>query len=487
MHSTHHTSLPALGLALLLSLSTAAASLAQDPGKLYASALALAEQGDFEGAARTLEPLRNTSPLPPAALALLGALEVRLGRTEQALATLRPLVDAPEAGAMALYNAGRAARQLGRFEEAERYLRRAGDGATPEEPAFEAQRDLGLMLGGLGRLAQALPVLLAWVASHPADTEARLAAAACAVELNRPPEARRLLEDMAGDGGLADDDPRVTLLRGKLLLITGQPQAAADLLAAQLHSARPRPIPDRLALDLRRVAAEAYLRLANGQAAVDLLHGRSANDASLTLLLARAHYSTGEAERAARTLEPWRATMEESTSTSGLAQELRAAWFYQFGRALLAQNLAEQALPYLEKATALAPSDTPSWQGYGQALVLSGQRSAGRAALERFRQLTLQSASRSQRQASAEAGASDPTRRNLAQAAEWAERGETDRAFDLLHQEQAVAPQDPRPWLAEIRLLDQLGQLPRARQLAEEAAKRFPDRIEEFRSAVRPD
>ncbi len=410
-------------------------------------------------------------------MALLGALELRLGQPAKALATLRPLVADANADPIALHNAGRAARSLGRFDEAEGYLRRAAQSAA----AVEAQRDLGLMLGGLGRLAEALPLLLSWVESHPGDKEARLAAAACAVELNRPPEAQQLLD------GLADDEPRVALLHGKLLLITGEPQAAADLLSAQLKRTVAPAGEDRVSLDMRRVAAEAYLRLANGEAVVGLLRGRTEKDANLALLLARAHFTAGAAAQAAATLQPFIEAIEGPHPPGDLPGDLRAALFFHYGQALLTQDLAARALPYLKQATELSPSDTQAWQNYGQALVLSGQRQAGMAALQRFRQLTLHATSQRELQSTAQAGASDPTARNLAQAAKVAAQGETDRALDLLHQEQTVAPKDPRPWLAEIRLLRQTGQLQRANQVAEQAAKRFPGQLEEFRSALSSD
>src|SRR4029079_19837515 len=59
-----------------------------------------------------------------------------------------------------------------------------------------------------------------WARQHTDDTEAPLAAALCALDLDRPSEAEELLSD------LSQEDPKVRLLWGQLLLEKRDPRGA---------------------------------------------------------------------------------------------------------------------------------------------------------------------------------------------------------------------------------------------------------------------
>src|SRR4030095_13630796 len=154
-------------------------------------------------------------------------------------------------------------------------------------------------------------LLRAWSLAHPEDQEARLSAAYGAVELNRPPEAEELLKD------LPEDNPRARLLRGRVHVLRGEPEATLATLQPLLASA-----PPALELEVRRYLAEAHLALGQSSEAITLLQGKTGTDPSLAILLSRAHYQSGNPADAAADLEPFAAkflTQEPTTAGNRLA------------------------------------------------------------------------------------------------------------------------------------------------------------------------
>src|ERR1700674_583214 len=89
-------------------------------------ATALAAAGKFKEAIAKLEALRRDPACPPRAVALLGALYLKVNRPKEALEVLRPLAEPADAQPAVLYNAGLAALALHEVPVAEGYLGRAG-------------------------------------------------------------------------------------------------------------------------------------------------------------------------------------------------------------------------------------------------------------------------------------------------------------------------------------------------------------------------
>ncbi len=187
--------------------------------------------GDLEGAIAVLEPLRGKPGTHPAALSLLGALYLEAGRADDSLAILGPLADGAAAGPVILHNAARAARAVGQMAKAEAYLERA----VAKAPVSPASRELGILRGSQGRIAESYRLLRPWALANPGDREVRLSAAYGAVELARPAEAEELLKD------LPQDNPAVQLLRGRLHLAAKRPQDALNAAEAALQTAPGNP------------------------------------------------------------------------------------------------------------------------------------------------------------------------------------------------------------------------------------------------------
>lgn len=416
--------------------------------------------GDVQGALALLEPLKGKAGAPPAALSLLGALYLQIDRPQDALAILGPIADTEAVGPVILDNAGRAALAVGQTEKGERYLERA----VAKAPVSPAARELGLLRGRQGRPVDSYKLLRPWALANPEDEEARLAAAFCALELNRPPEARELLD------GLKEDNPRVRLLRGKLLLLEGDPRAAISTLEPLLQNG-----PDSLDLDARRFLAEAWSLVGESSRAVELLQGRTAKSADLSLLLAKAQYQSGSPADSAATLEPFARDLLAREPANPAERALAASLALEYGRALVGTAKWPEAAAALEKATQLDPTVPQAWQLLGQAQLAAGRREDAMKSVAKFRELQSAEKGQAEQMRDAEAGQRDPTRRNLQQALDLARKGQGDEALRLIRQEKELAGNDPRPRAAEVSALLLLGRPQEALQAAEAAVQAAPD------------
>lgn len=108
--------------------------------------------------------------------------------------------------------------------------------------AQEGARAEGLRLAAQGKWLEAYKQLRPWALAHPDDVQARMVAGYSAIRLQRLAEAERLLSD------LPQNEPRVRLLWGELLLTQGNPWGALDMLKPleEKH-------PPEIAADLRRL------------------------------------------------------------------------------------------------------------------------------------------------------------------------------------------------------------------------------------------
>jgi predicted Zn-dependent protease len=361
-----------LALALILSLAlamspplAAQAKLAPpsaETQKTIQAALAKVQAGDVAGGIALLEPLKTGPGSHPAALSLLGSLYLRAGRPADALALLGPIADTDAAGPMILGNAAQAAFAVGQTAKAETYLRRA----VARAPGSPAARDLGMLLGGDGRLAESYGLLRPWALANPDDSEARLAAAFAAVELQHADEGEELLK------GLPQDNPRIQLLRARLLALEKAPQGAIALLEPILRNGPPELLPE-----VQRTLARLYMDTGGARKTVELLRGKTEGDPSLALLLGRAQNQTGDAAAAAEALAPFaKAGLADKEPATPGDRAAAAALELEYGQALLTLSKPAEAIPALDLSTRLDPSSARGWQLLGQAQLAAGQRDA---------------------------------------------------------------------------------------------------------------
>ncbi len=451
------------------------APMSPEERETVAKALEMVGSGDLEGAVLALEPLHERGGAPPIARATLGALYLELGLEDDALAILRPLADAPEANPAVLYNAGRAALAQGEGPLGESYLERC----VALQPVSPAARTLGLLRGGQGRSAEAFGLLEPWAATNPGDQEARLAAAVSGLQLGRLPEAEALLE------GLPSSEPKVALLRADLLLKRRDAEGAVALLEPLLGQA-----PAEARVDLLVLLSTAYLELGRSAAAVDLLRERGSAHPRLALALARAQHRGGNVEEATATLAPFAARLPAPGNlpkTLPSNAPLMASMALEYGRLLLTGEQAEQAGVFLSLASELNPYSRETWQELARARAATGDQAGAEEALGRLEALAEARERAKVPGFTGQRRQEDSTGKRLAEALEWVERGEAQKALDILRQEISLAPEDPRPRLLEVRTLVGLGQLDAALASIDTAVPLFPESpdVLHFRAVVR--
>jgi Flp pilus assembly protein TadD len=424
--------------------------------------------GRAESAVELLEPLRDTADATPRLLALLGTAYLEAGRAEDALSVLAPLADAADADPAVLYNAGRAAFAAGDAERAEGYLERS----VELQPGTPASRELGLQRGREGRMREAYRLLRPWVTANPGDTEARLAAAMAAIQIERVPDAERFLE------GLSTDSPRVRLLSAQLRLMQGDPRGALAILAPVLSDP-----PSEMEMDIRRAAAEAHLAVGQAEQAIELLEGRAEADPATALKLAQAQDQIGELESALATMKPFAdRLLVIARETEGRMQgrDLAATFASEYGRLLVTAGRHEEALPHLELATRLAPDERQAWQSLGQSLAAVGRRDEATAALERFQELAESAGPATAGARRRARDTQDPTGREVRRAQELLTEDQGEQALTVIREEKKLTPDDIRTWLMEARILLFEERVGEALEVAEETVRRFPEYVDAY-------
>jgi Flp pilus assembly protein TadD len=367
-----------LTLAIVLSVApplAAQTKLAPPPPEVQQtiqSAVQKAQGGDLQGAIALLEPLRKPGA-HPAALSLLGSLYLEAGRSSDALALLGPIAETDAAGPLILHNAAQAALAEGQTERAEKYLQRA----VRMAPGSPASRDLGLLLGQDGRLAESYGLLRPWALAHPDDPDARLAAAFTAVELQRAAEGEELLK------GLPAENPRVQLLHARLLTLENAPQGAIALLEPLARNGPPELLPE-----VRRNLAKLYLGVGDSKKAIDLLQGKVGDDATLAVLLGRAQYRAGNLEGAIQVLAPFaKPALGTADPTAPGDRGTVAELEMEYGQALAATSQWNEAIQALDRSTKLNPKVLEAWQLLGRAQLAAGQREAAESSMAKVKEL----------------------------------------------------------------------------------------------------
>lgn len=416
-------------------------------------ALTLAGGGDLTGAIAIVEALCAQPGAPEAAFAMLGGLHVEAGNLERAMEVLGPLATRDPADPAVLYNAGRAAEGLERFQDANTFYRRS----LAIQPGSPALRSLGMMIGRLGQPDVAYEFLGPWTRANPGDAEARMAAAAGAIALERAPEAEVLLE------GLPGNDPGVKLLRAQVLLQRADPWGAINQL--RLLEAEPPPALDSA---IRRTLARAYLVVGEAEGAlaqIEPLEGGGPDDA---VILANAYFQAGRLEDAVQTLAPHAEPLLEGPPSTPLP---RAAGqlALEYGRYLHSAGEAPRAIPFLRLATELDPDTPAAFQALGQAFAAAGERDLAREALERFQELSQTAANEIAALDRRRRDVDDPTGRVVREALQQAGAGDVEAALEKLRGESGLAPDDPRPAYAASSILLHAGRPEEALALADHA------------------
>lgn len=458
-------------LTLLMLLAVADSGVAQDMEMSEAEAQAISKAldgalgalkgGRYEEAITFLEPLSRRPDAPDQVHALLGAAYVEASRPQQALATLERLIESHSDDPAVLYNAGRAALAIGRNADGERYLGKAAALA----PGSPAARLLGLIRIRQGRILSAYQLLAPLAFANPSDSEVRIAAASAAIQLQRTAEAEQLLSD------LPQTDPVVRLLWGRLLLLKEEPHTALSIVEPLTDS----PAAEALSTDIRRLLAEIHLEIGDTVAARQLLSDLPLN-LSTALKLAQATAANGDLETAIHSLEPFREPLLEGDGEDipPTARRMRANVAQELGLLLVKTARHGEAVPVLEAATRLDPQASPAWQGLEAAYTAVGRTRDAERARDRLTSLKTQLEAAGNRQANAQ-DLDDATGRELRKARALVGEGRFEAALGVVRTELALVPDDPRPRLAESRILLLLGRNEEALEAVERALSKAGD------------
>lgn len=452
---------PTLLILLILILCGVGGATGQEPPPFSDAgrqALELLGKNDYAGAIALLEPEQKAGRLNPVEQAMLGTLYIEVGRPGEAAEVLGPLADRDDADAAVLYNAGRASQAMGLMPAAEKYFERS----VALVPVSPAARELGLIWGAAGRIFDAYRLLHPWARANPDDVEARIAAASCALRLERETEADELI------AGLPETNPKVAMLRGQSLLQIGKPEDALTILEPLLEHAPPEMRPD-----LVRAIADTYVALGRSQQAIDLVPQGPGSDVRLALILATAHYRQGAVDDALKTLEPFAAALPERYQAKAPLGPMAAGISFEYGRLLVAAGRSGEAVPFLETSTALVPSNAPAWKSLGDALLAAGRRDEALAARKTFRDLSAEENQR-RRDLQGQRSVADPVARTIVQSQNVLNDGDGARALELLRREMQLSPQDLRLYLTEVSTLLKLDRKQEALERAETTLALFP-------------
>lgn len=438
-------------------------------------AVAAMQSGAYPEAIELLEPLSRRLDAPAQVKALLGAAYVEDQRPQQALAVLEPLIGSGEDPAV-LFNAGRAALLADRVQDGEAYLERAATLA----PGSPAARFLGMLRGKQGRAVDAYRLLRPLALARPDDFDVRLAAATSGLQLRRLAETETLLT------GMPKNDVRVRLLWGRLLLLQGNPHAALEMtkpLDSEAEAAK------LIQTDVHRLLADIHLEMGNPSAALALLEKLPVTDTTTQFKLGQAYFRSGNVEAALATLEPFKERLLDPPDDHlpPDVRRRRAILAGEIGRYQIAAGMHEEARAMLEAATVLDPQLASAWQLLGQSLAVLGDSDGAKQALERFQTLSAAKGSNTAIQHRVRADLDDATGRELRKVERLVGEGRFSAALGLVRTELALSPQDPRPLLAESRILLLTGRHDEALQSVERAITSAPDLADVWyqRGAVR--
>ncbi len=464
-------------LLLLLILLPLAAAGQQEPtaaDETLNRVLKHLESGELDPAIGALEEALAQGEEDPRVSQTLGALYLEADRPADAVAILTPMADSPDAEPAVLYNAGRATARVGDLDKAKGYLERSL-AMTPVSPAA---RELGFVRLRQGNLIDAYLLLRPWSRLHPEDTGAQLAATSCAVALGRASDAQDALIT------LPLDLPTANILRGRVGLLNEDGWGA--LAVIQPLSENP---PEGLEAQVLSVLAESYLLVGQPESALEALEAAAGTDPDLVRLLSRAQVAMGQHEAALQTLRPVAENLRSSIGPDSpdsdriLAAEVAA----DYGQMLSQAGRSSEALPSLEYATAVYPSNAEAWEWLSGALAAEGRNEESQRALGVSQ--VLRGTDPDGAALSLGTLANDPTGARLRWAMHLSSSGNREEALNVVRQEEILAPGDPRPMILEARLLSELGRLQQALEVTEATVRLAPDIADSYymRGVVRLD
>lgn len=431
-----------------------------------------AQGGDKAGALARVRTLAQGAAGNRRTLSLAGALYLQLGQPSEAYALLKSLADASDAEPAVLYNTARAALALEKLDEGREYLRRA----TIAEPTSPAARDFGMILAREGRVVEAYFLLRPWALRHAQDGDVRLMAASLALTLERPQEAEEVLS------GMPETDPAIRLLRGKALAQKGDGAAAVAMLQPLMAQH-----PEGLDVEVRRSYAEAQIAAGNGAEAVKILQGKTADHPALTLLLAKAQRKTGDNAAALATLKPLAGLVPADSSQLGDPRPA-ANVALEYGSLLTETGKAQDAVPFLDKATRLYPRNPEAWRALAKAYEASGKKAEAQAASAKAEELLKPPAPPAATASAAPGGpaeggapravpngpAPEPLSANLQEAMRLTATGDAEQALAAIRRELAVSPKDSRARSLEVQTLLALNRPDEALKSTQEALRLEP-------------
>ena len=229
----------------------------------------------------------------------LGQVLVKTGRAPEAISILAPLANDPNwAAAAALYTA-RAQQSLGRTREAEAVLR----AVPPERSSFALQLELGSVLLGEGRRAEAEPVLMTIVNAYNddriKDTDgANMALVGRAAQLLRSPKDANDAYDAAERA--LPGDTQTLLFRASLFLEKYDPGHAEEVLNEILSKA---PVEPEAVLLLARVKLAQALDFDEAERLARLALSVNPKAGAAYAILVGISLRDGELDRAAQQLD----------------------------------------------------------------------------------------------------------------------------------------------------------------------------------------
>ncbi len=337
------------------------------------------------------------------------------GDVASALELLRPLALTSDPPTQILVDAARLALAAREPTDALGWLEQAS--ARPD--AGEAPRLLGLLRLERGELLPAYLRLQPWVNAHPEDQAARLAAAMCAVQLDRLTEADDLLAPVP------DEHPHARLLRGDIRVRRTESVSAIEWLEPLIGPQSP-PALDHQA---RRLLARGYLGARRADDVVALTDGRTEDDPHLALLRAEAFYLLGKVDDALETLVP------HAGDLPSIERER--------GRLLILVGRNDDAVEALRRVTVAQPEDREAWQHLSRALFADGQRTEAAAAAAQVKRLAQSDQLVSHQQTEEKWRRDNPTEQRLREVMAKREAGDLDGALAILREEMILQPQHP--------------------------------------------
>jgi tetratricopeptide (TPR) repeat protein len=315
-------------------------------------AMELQQQNQWPEAVVAWRAFLQLEPQHAGAHANLGAVLAHLGQYEEAVKSYDTALRLNPQLTPVLFNLGVAHYRAGQYAKAVETLNRF---LSVKPDVWQAQQLLGLALVELGRDEDAAPLLEAALKANPQDVSLLFGLGLAYLRLNRP-EVKTLIERLAAT---APGLPFSYLLKGQNHLAEADYQRASEALeaAAKLSTELPR---------LHFSLGVAYLRTGRNAEAIRAFERELQGlprDYWTLYYLAFLYEAEGQLDSAREKLQLTLALQPRSADANAL-----------FGKVLLKQGKAAEAVPPLETAVAQNPQDANLRFQLARAYQQSGRR-----------------------------------------------------------------------------------------------------------------